>query len=260
MGDLECLSATQSVLRLGSAIVKSFEEAKRSRGAYDFDDLIIRTGELLRERPDAAWVLYKLDGGIEHLLVDEAQDTSPMQWEIIRSLTEEFFSGEGRHGRKPRTLFVVGDRKQSIYSFQGADPNVFERVLEEVKTQVEGAGQEFREVDFSVSFRSAPEILEAVDLVFAPEFAGAQRLDGETPRDWHHEANRRDAKGTVEIWPLFEPEDMRGARTLAGAGGPGARKLAPAPAGEGTGEAHQGLDRPTHAARARHGRSRRAIS
>ena len=208
MGDLECLSATGSVLRLGSAIVHAFEAAKRSRGAYDFDDLIIRTGELLHERPDAAWVLYKLDGGIEHLLVDEAQDTSPAQWQIIRALTEEFFAGEGRHGRKPRTLFVVGDRKQSIYSFQGADPNVFERVLAEVREHVEGAGQNFREVDFSVSFRSAPRILEAVDLVFAPNSPARSGLDGDTPRDWHHEPNRREAEGTVELWPLVEPEDQ----------------------------------------------------
>jgi ATP-dependent helicase/nuclease subunit A len=207
MGDLECLSATQSVLRLGSAIVAEFEKAKRRRGAYDFEDLITRTGELLRERPDAAWVLYKLDGGIEHLLVDEAQDTSPMQWEIVRALTDEFFAGEGRHGRKPRTLFVVGDRKQSIYSFQGADPAAFERVLEDVRTKVEGGGQEFREVDFSVSFRSAAEILEAVDCVFAPASAARSGLDGVTARDWHHEANRRDAKGTVEIWPLTEPDE-----------------------------------------------------
>jgi ATP-dependent helicase/nuclease subunit A len=207
MGDLECLSATRSVLQLGSAIVRGFEEAKRGIGAYDFDDLIIRTGELLRDRPDAAWVLYKLDGGIEHLLVDEAQDTSPAQWQIIRALTEEFFAGEGRHGRKPRTLFVVGDRKQSIYSFQGADPNVFERVLADVKSHVEGAGQDFREVDFSVSFRSAPRILEAVDLVFAPDSEARSGLDGDAPRDWHHEPNRRDDEGTVELWPLVEPGD-----------------------------------------------------
>ena len=207
MGDLECMQATQSVLRLGSAIVREFEKAKRARGAYDFDDLITRTGELLRDRPDAAWVLYKLDGGIEHLLVDEAQDTSPMQWEIVRALTDEFFAGEGRHGRKPRTLFVVGDRKQSIYSFQGADPNVFERVLEDVKAHVIGAGQEFRAVDFSVSFRSAPEILAAVDHVFAPGADARRGLDGDAPRDWSHEANRRDVQGTVEIWPLIAPED-----------------------------------------------------
>ena len=209
MGDLECLSATLSVLRLGSAIVDRFEQLKRSRGAYDFDDLIIKTGELLSERPDAAWVLYKLDGGIEHLLVDEAQDTSPMQWQIVRTLTEEFFAGEGRHGAEPRTLFVVGDRKQSIYSFQGADPNVFEAVLEDVRAHVKAAGQEFRNVDFSVSFRSAPEVLDAVDRVFAPGSAARSGLDGETQRDWHHESNRRAAPGTVEIWPLTMPEEKQ---------------------------------------------------
>jgi ATP-dependent helicase/nuclease subunit A len=208
MGDLECLSATLSVLRLGGAILGRFEEEKRRRGAYDFEDLIVRTGALLRERPDAAWVLYKLDGGIEHLLVDEAQDTSPMQWEIIRSLTDEFFAGEGRHGRRQRSLFVVGDRKQSIYSFQGADPNVFEQVLDGMKARAEDAGQEFRAVDFSVSFRSAPRILEAVDVVFAPGSDARKGLDGTAAaRDWHHEPNRRDAEGIVEIWALIEPEE-----------------------------------------------------
>jgi ATP-dependent helicase/nuclease subunit A len=135
-------SATLSVLRLGCAIVSGFEQAKRRDGCYDFDDLIIKTGELLQEKPDAAWVLFKLDGGIEHLLVDEAQDTSPMQWQIVRALTEEFFAGEGRHGRKNRTVFVVGDRKQSIYSFQGADPNVFEEVHTEFEQHAKcrGAG------------------------------------------------------------------------------------------------------------------------
>ena len=207
LGDLDCLNATLSVLHLGSAIVSAFAQAKRQHGSYDFDDLIIKTGALLREKPDAAWVLYKLDGGIEHLLVDEAQDTSPMQWQIVRALTEEFHAGEGRHGRKPRTVFVVGDRKQSIYSFQGADPDVFEIVHDDFKDEVEAAGHEFRSVDLTVSFRSAPEILTAVDLVFGKDSPARKGLDGETPRDWHHESNRRTAPGVVEIWPLTEPLD-----------------------------------------------------
>lgn len=205
LGDLDCLGATLSLLRLGRAITQGFEAAKRARGAYDFDDLIIKTGELLQEKPDAAWVLFKLDGGIEHLLVDEAQDTSPMQWQIVQALTGEFFAGLGRHGEKTRTLFVVGDRKQSIYSFQGADPNVFEQVLGQVKAEVEGVGQEFREVDFSVSFRSLGEVLQAVDGVFPPGSPARTGLDGETARAWEHVPNRRDAPGTVELWPLVEP-------------------------------------------------------
>lgn len=208
MGDLECLGATLSLLRLGSVITRGFEAAKRARGAYDFDDLIIKTGELLQERPDAAWVLFKLDGGIEHLLVDEAQDTSPMQWQIVQALTAEFFAGEGRHGRMPRTLFVVGDRKQSIYSFQGADPVALERVLTEVEAQARGAEQAFREVDFSVSFRSLDNILKSVDGVFAPGTEARKGLDGvDTPREWEHVPNRREAEGTVELWPLVFPED-----------------------------------------------------
>lgn len=206
-GDLDCLNGTLAALRLGGAIVKAFEDAKRRNGCYDFDDLIIKTGELLAERPDAAWVLYKLDGGIEHLLVDEAQDTSPRQWQIVRRLTEEFFAGEGRHGKKQRTVFVVGDRKQSIYSFQGADPDVFETIHDEFQSEIVSAGSDFRDVDFTVSFRSAPEILKAVDTVFDPASAFRQGLDGLKPRDWVHESNRAGEQGTVEIWPLVKPED-----------------------------------------------------
>ncbi len=88
--------------------------------------------ELVAERPDAAWVLYKLDGGIDHILVDEAQDTAPEQWDIVRQLAGEFLSGAGaaRQRRTDRTLFVVGDEKQSIYCFQGADP---QRLLSETQ-------------------------------------------------------------------------------------------------------------------------------
>lgn len=207
LADLERISATSSVLRIGAAIASAFEQAKRQQGAYDFDDLIIRTAELLRERPDAQWVLYKLDGGIEHLLVDEAQDTSPAQWTIIRALTDEFFAGAGRHGARPRTVFVVGDRKQSIYSFQGADPDVFDLVHDDVQQRASEAGQPFEDVDLTVSFRSAPEILEAVDAVFKPGSISRRGLDGRESRDWAHQSNRRTAHGVVEIWPLVEPEE-----------------------------------------------------
>ncbi len=101
-----------------------------------------------------------------------------MQWEIIRSLTEEFYAGLGRHGDKRRTIFVVGDRKQSIYSFQGADPEIFERVHDDFKDHARAAGRTFRDVDLSVSFRSAPEILAAVDAVFGRERPARRGLDG----------------------------------------------------------------------------------
>ncbi|MBC8038283.1 MAG: double-strand break repair helicase AddA [Rhizobiales bacterium] len=207
LADLERVTATSSLLTLATAIVQAFEEEKRRRGAYDFDDLIIRTCRLLAERPEAAWVLYKLDGGIEHILLDEAQDTSPAQWEIVRALTTEFFSGRGVRGEPDRTLFAVGDRKQSIYSFQGADPDIFELVHDDFRDRIRAAGQTFNDVDFMVSFRSTAAILQAVDAVFHESCVARQGLDGRSAKQLHHEPNRRDKPGTVEIWPLIEPED-----------------------------------------------------
>ncbi|HJR56447.1 MAG TPA: UvrD-helicase domain-containing protein, partial [Rhizomicrobium sp.] len=113
-----------AVLTLLGAVRGAYDAAKRARGMLDYDDLIGATRALLEKRGAAAWVLYKLDRGIDHVLVDEAQDTSPEQWAILRKLTEEFFAGEGVP-RNVRTLFAVGDEKQSIFSFQGADPTLF---------------------------------------------------------------------------------------------------------------------------------------
>ena len=89
---------------------------------WTFDDLILKARQLLNDPAVAAWVLYRLDGGIDHILVDEAQDTSPGQWDVIEKLAQEFTSGEGARPDVERTIFVVGDKKQSIYSFQGPIP------------------------------------------------------------------------------------------------------------------------------------------
>ena len=119
---------TMALLRLGLDIAGRYARAKRRRAVLDYDDLIVATRRLLENAASAAWVLYKLDGGIDHVLVDEAQDTNPDQWEVIRRLTEEFFVGEGAVERR-RTMFAVGDTKQSIFGFQRADP----RKLEEMR-------------------------------------------------------------------------------------------------------------------------------
>lgn len=207
LADLERLAATQALLVLASQIAGEFELVKRRTGAYDFDDLIVRTRLLVAAKPDAAWVLYKLDGGIEHVLIDEAQDTSPAQWDIVRSLTAEFFAGKGVRHQPDRTLFAVGDRKQSIYSFQGADPDVFEIVHDELQTRIAAAGQAFNDVDFTVSFRATAEILTAVDTVFHDDAVARQGLDGKRKKTLLHESNRRGEPGLVDIWPLIEPED-----------------------------------------------------
>lgn len=206
LADLANLRATLALLTLTRSILAVFAEAKRRNGAYDFDDLIHMTRRLFAEKPDAQWVLYKLDGGIDHVLLDEAQDTSPAQWEILAALTEEFFAGAGRQGAL-RTLFVVGDRKQSIYSFQGADPDFFGTAEQDFQLRIEGGGGELRKIDFKVSFRSAPAVLEAVDAVFAKDAPARRGLIGKAGRDFLHQSTRGDGPGLVEVWPVVEPED-----------------------------------------------------
>ncbi|MGI9408135.1 MAG: UvrD-helicase domain-containing protein, partial [Hyphomicrobiaceae bacterium] len=123
-GALSVIEATTSIIRLADAIFTRYTDAKRRHAALDYDDLIMKTVALVSNERDAQWVLYKLDNGLEHILVDEAQDTSPIQWRIVSRLAEEFFSGIGV-SEKVRTLFAVGDEKQSIYGFQGARPEMF---------------------------------------------------------------------------------------------------------------------------------------
>src|SRR5262249_60951636 len=116
----EMITATQCLLMLAGRIVAKYEETKRQRGCNDFDDLIHRTRALLRDEPSAAWVLYKLDGGIDHILVDEAQDTSPEQWEIITALAEDFFAGAGARPEVARTILVWGDASKPTSGFRAA--------------------------------------------------------------------------------------------------------------------------------------------
>ncbi|MBI3672428.1 MAG: UvrD-helicase domain-containing protein [Rhizobiales bacterium] len=206
LADLASIRATSALLVLAAAVLENFESEKRRRGTYDFDDLIFHANKLLSERPDAAWVLYRLDGGIDHVLVDEAQDTSPAQWRIVIALTEEFFAGEGRPRQAPRTVFAVGDRKQSIFSFQGADPDRFDQVHDEFARHIRNAGQPFHDENFTLSYRSAPAVLDAVDAVFAAGTPARRGLDGVAGIDLKHWPKRKNVPGTVELWPLMEPD------------------------------------------------------
>ncbi len=192
---------TTDVLTLAHAYLAAYAWEKEAAGALDFADLIEKTRELLRDRPAAAWVLFKLDGGVDHILVDEAQDTAPDQWIIVDALTEEFFSGAGVGGDiRQRGLFVVGDEKQSIYSFQGARPELLRRKFEFHRDRATGAGFRFERVDLLTSWRSTPQVLTFVDAVFAPaELAGAIQPGGGIVS---HKAVRLEHAGCVDIWPL----------------------------------------------------------
>jgi ATP-dependent helicase/nuclease subunit A len=171
---------------------------KRRLGRYDYDDLIGRTLSMFHELEHAAWVLYKLDGGLDHILIDEAQDTSPEQWQIVQFLAEEFFSGEGQRPGALRTVFAVGDRKQSIFSFQGADPDGFDAMRRYFKDKAAGARLAFETVRPAVSFRSTQTILDAVDAVFANAAAAQGVIEPGVPDSLHQAV--RQGPGLVEIW------------------------------------------------------------
>ncbi|MDP4823829.1 MAG: UvrD-helicase domain-containing protein, partial [Aestuariivirgaceae bacterium] len=158
-------ASTFALLHLAQSILGRFADEKRRLGLYGYDDLIERARHLLGTA-NGEWVLYKLDGGLDHVLIDEAQDTSPDQWSVIDRLTTEFFSGEGARTDVTRTIFVVGDEKQSIYSFQGADPAKFADMKAHFSQTVAQAEKPFRAVPLGISFRSTSPVLQAVDHVW----------------------------------------------------------------------------------------------
>ncbi len=196
--------ATAAILLLVQSLLKAYEQCKREKGRLDYDDLILEARSLLEAEGGVSWVMFKLDGGIDHILIDEAQDTNPDQWAIILALAEEFFAGEGAHDAE-RTLFAVGDPKQSIYSFQRADPEAFERMRSYFRARAQEIKKPWEDVNLDVSFRSTASVLRLVDSVFAQETASPGVVDSDTLM--HHEAFRIGQAGVVELWPPVVPEE-----------------------------------------------------
>ncbi|KUJ78033.1 DNA helicase UvrD [Ruegeria marisrubri] len=184
--------------RFAAVFLPEYERRKQLRGWLDFDDLIFKARQLLSDPAVAEWVLYRLDGGIDHILVDEAQDTSPEQWDVIEKLAREFTSGEGARSDVERTIFVVGDKKQSIYSFQGADPEAFDRMQREFGQRLRDSGSNLENLTLEFSFRSSDAILRLVDLVFE------NRTDAGFHKDALHRAFKSDLPGRVDLWPVVE--------------------------------------------------------
>jgi len=197
------LAATRSALTVAAWLIGRYERLKSGRGFLDFNDLINRTVRLLGRDEASAWVQYKLDRGIDHILIDEAQDTSPLQWEVVKKLAGEFFAGQGARDNVARTVFAVGDEKQSIYSFQGAEPAAFAETRHEFGTRIAGVAGAFEEVRLTQSFRSTRDVLKAVDLVFAAD-AHRQGLTRD-PEPILHEGIREHEPGYVELWSSLGP-------------------------------------------------------
>ncbi|MCX7302748.1 MAG: double-strand break repair helicase AddA [Hyphomicrobiales bacterium] len=205
------LEGTRAALTIADWLIARYEQLKSGRGYLDFNDLITRTVRLLAREDAGAWVQYKLDQGIDHILLDEAQDTSPDQWSVVRRLAEEFFVGLGARDNARRTIFAVGDEKQSIYSFQGASPESFNETGIEFAKRVREANASFERVRLTLSFRSTNDVLHAVDRVFASDEARRGITHDVNPV--RHDAIRDNEPGYVEVWPsvgtdaVDEPDD-----------------------------------------------------
>ncbi|MEN0076559.1 MAG: UvrD-helicase domain-containing protein, partial [Paracraurococcus sp.] len=211
-------AATAALLALAAPVLDRYRARQRNAGMLGYGDLIDHVRRIL-EDPGSAWVLYKLDGGIDHVLLDEAQDSNPAQWGIAAALTAEFFAGSGVERGRPRslsaaaveapaprrTVFAVGDIKQAIYGFQGADAAGFATWQRHYGQQVRSGGGEFRQVQLDVSFRSTAPVLALVDAVFA-DGAARQGVVPEGQR-LRHLADRQGHAGSVELWPLLRPAE-----------------------------------------------------
>ncbi|MCL6697612.1 double-strand break repair helicase AddA [Sphingomonas sp. NSE70-1] len=206
------LAKTQTAgLRAGQAFAKAYARAKRTQGVADFNDLIAWTRRLFDQPGMGEWVRYKLDQRTDHILVDEAQDTNADQWAIVDALAGEFFTGNPEAENRWRTLFMVGDYKQAIYSFQGTDPKEFEAFRASISARAEalvksaaeadGDAREFRQLSIDASFRSSPPVLEVVDAVI--DVVGFDKMGlGEPPNP--HRPHHSSRPGRVELWPAFE--------------------------------------------------------
>jgi ATP-dependent helicase/nuclease subunit A len=201
---VEMRERTAALITIAAEVIARYRAEKNRRGLLDYDDLIDKTLRLLGD-VDAAWVHYKLDLGIDHVLIDEAQDTSARQWDIVAQLVAEFATGAGARA-VTRSIFAVGDEKQSIFSFQGAEPRQFAARRAEFQRRYEAGGFEFRRREFKHSFRSGANILGAVDTVFRARevFVSVTTDEAGIPP---HIAVRDQSPGLVELWPMIEPDE-----------------------------------------------------
>ena len=197
---------TRALVTIAADVIARYRAEKERRGLLDYNDLIDKTLDLFA-RSSAAWVLYKLDLGIDHVLVDEAQDTSPKQWDIVKTIVSEFTPGGARPNVR-RTVFAVGDEKQSIFSFQGAAPRAFDEMRQLFARQFDNKEQGWKFLRFHHSFRSGATVLGSVDRVFkTPDIYASVTTDAVGIPE--HLALPDATPGLVEIWPLIEPAERR---------------------------------------------------
>lgn len=193
-------NSTALLLKFVDQILEIYAQLKNQNSLLDYNDLIIETNRLLNNPNFSDWVKLKMDGLFDHILIDESQDTNHQQWNIIKSLTEDFFSGLGATN-KDRTIFIVGDEKQSIYSFQGAEPNISQEIFSYFSEKLKDHSNKLLKIDLNSSFRSLETVLKVVDKTFEDE---KQQLAITKISDFQGHIAIRDGIGRFEIWPQIK--------------------------------------------------------
>jgi len=192
--------STSLLLRLIDHILEKYQELKNKSSFLDYNDLIIKTDKMLHNHESSDWIKFRMDGFFDHILIDESQDTNHRQWNIIKALTEDFFAGESAQN-KNRTIFIIGDDKQSIYSFQGSEPNISHDIFSYYQQKLSGSSFKLHKIDLVNSFRSLPKILQAVDAIFlSKNYMGSL--------DYQAHKAIRNGEGKVEILPHVKKEKI----------------------------------------------------
>lgn len=199
INDITTRKFTYYAYFVAQKFLEIYDNLKAANGYLDYNDLLYLTKKLLTTANNSSWVLYKLDGGIDHIMIDEAQDTSPEQWQIISALTDDFFSGNTARSQK-RSVFIVGDEKQSIYSFQGAEPKAFAEFTNNIRQKCIASGNQWHDVDLNISYRSTASVLNAVDNVFEPHINAINNNKNQIK----HHVFRNNQAGKVELLPIIK--------------------------------------------------------
>ena len=203
---------TEALLHIATAAAANYRREKQERGLLDYDDLIDKTLAML-DRVSSGWVHYKLDRGVDHVLIDEAQDTSPRQWDIVAHIISEFTSGEGaRDGVSARSSRSATRSSRSFRSRARRRANSM-RAAGAWRSDFTDAGLKFDPVSFTYSFRSGPAILQSVDYVFRDE-AIYRSIHAENAYPVH-EALADAGPSLIDLWELAAARREAGHRRLA---------------------------------------------
>jgi len=199
LNSLKIANDSALLLRFVDHILENYSQLKKQNSVLDYNDLIVETNRLLANPDFSNWVKLKMDSSFDHILIDESQDTNHQQWNIIKALSEDFFTGLSSSNKR-RSIFIVGDEKQSIYSFQGAEPNISAEIFAHF---AEKLGNNLKKIELNNSFRSQAKILQAVDDVFSKE---ERKKAISKVSEFQAHKPIREGLGKVEIWPQIQKE------------------------------------------------------